>query len=314
MLTETRVVTSAAYALLPAGKFYAGRRKKIKAAVVHVTAGLQDLGLDAPDTSAERTNTWALNSGVDASWHRIADTDGVITCLPSWYTAWQAKDYNSTTVGNEVANVDARWDNKPADWIKWTIWFYAMSYADYVITYQIPMRRATKAELDAAIANDTEPVGFIDHSRLSTNRSDPGSTFPWAMFFRFMEAIIAGATHPDNLTAPEEDMPLSDADADKVLTRDIIPATMFPNNPTVTPVTALKFAMEWSLSGRNAAQAAARDSAAALEIVKAMAAKPAGETLSTAEIEAAAQRGATSAVQAIITDAEVNLTVEGSTS
>lgn len=192
MLTESQTVTRENYALLPSGKFHTSRRGKVKAAVVHVTAGLQDLDLKGDDLSAENTNRWQLNARPEASWHRIADTDSVITCLPSWYTAWQAKGYNSTTVGNEVANADARWDNKTTEWVKRTIWNYALSYADYVVKYKIPLRRATKAELDAAIANDSAPVGFIDHSRLSTIRKDPGATFPWALFFDNIRAIIAG--------------------------------------------------------------------------------------------------------------------------
>ena len=199
MLKEPTAVNSTNYKLLPARKYYTTRRGKIKAAVVHVTAGLQDLGMSGTDESAEGTNKWALSAKPEVSWYRISDSDGVESCLPSWYTGWQAKGYNSSTVGNECANVDARWDNKPVEWVKWTIWHYARSFADWVAKYHIPMRRATKAELDYAIAHDTAPVGFIDHSRLSDNRIDPGKTFPWTMFFKFMKAIIAGATHPDRL-------------------------------------------------------------------------------------------------------------------
>lgn len=202
MLREPATVNATNYKLLPAKKYYTTRQKKVKGAVVHVTAGLQDLGMVGTDESAEGTNKWALTQLPEVSWHRIADSDGVESCLPSWYTAWQAKGYNSTTVGVEISNVDARWDNKPSQWVKWTIWHAARAFADYAVKYKIPLRRATKAELDHAIATDGAPVGFVDHSRLSTNRVDPGATFPWDMFFRFMRAIIAGALDPDHLTPP----------------------------------------------------------------------------------------------------------------
>ena len=78
---------------------------------------------------------------------------------------------------------------------------------------------------------------------------------------------------------------------------DTVPSPMFPDNPTVSVRSALKFAMEWSLAGRNAAQAAARDSASGLEIIKALAAAQSNQ-LTEAEIEAAVERGARKAVEA----------------
>jgi hypothetical protein len=204
MLTEPKTVNSTNYKLLPGKQYKTSRGGKVKACVLHVTAGAQDLGLSGSDPSAENTNKWVLSSGTTASWHRISDSDGVITCLPSWYTAYQAKGYNSSTVGNECCNVDARWDNKPKTWVKWTLWYYALSYADYVVKYKIPLRRATKAELDRAISSGGAPVGFIDHSRLSDNRSDPGKTFPWTQFFGYITAIIAGATSPDKPVTPPQ--------------------------------------------------------------------------------------------------------------
>lgn len=209
MLREPASVTSTNYKLLPGGKYYTTRRggAKVKALVVHVTAGLQDLGMSGKDTSAEGTNKWALSSGVESSWHRIVDTDGVISCLPSWYTAWQAKGYNSNTVGVEIANKDARWDNKPKEWVKWTIWYAALAYADYAKKYKVPLRRATKTELDRAIARNLAPVGFIDHSRLSDIRVDPGKTFPWAQFFGYIKAIWAGAKSPNVPPKPDPTPP-----------------------------------------------------------------------------------------------------------
>lgn len=243
MLTEPKTVNSANYKLLPGKKFYTSRSKKVKAAVVHVTAGLQDLGMVGTDESAEGTNKWALGSGVEASWHRIADTDGVESCLPSWYTAWQAKGYNSSTVGVEISNVDARWDNKPKNWVKWTLWHAARAYADYAVKYKIPIRRATKAELDRAIANNGAPVGFIDHSRLSTNRSDPGKTFPWTQFFGYIKAIIAGATSPDKPVKP----PVTPAPTRKAVTSMLFYQITGNSNTTVNAAVIVSdgFQMRW---------------------------------------------------------------------
>jgi hypothetical protein len=196
MLTEPSALTSANYVLAGGSAFYARRTGKVRAIVMHVTAGLQDLGMSGSDESAEGTNRWALNSAARVSWHRIADSDGVERCLPSTATAWHAKGYNSNTVGIEISNVDARWDNKPEAWVKATVWNAARAAADWVVRYKVPIRRATQAELDRSIATGGGPVGFIDHSRLSDNRIDPGASFPWALFFQYVRAIIAGAPNP----------------------------------------------------------------------------------------------------------------------
>ena len=105
-----------------------------------------------------------------------------------------------------MANADARWDNKDPEWVKRTIWNYALSYADFVVKYDIPLRRATKAELDEAIAKDLPPVGFVDHSRLSTNRSDPGATFPWTLFFDNIREIIAASEEEDDMAITVRDI------------------------------------------------------------------------------------------------------------
>ena len=199
LLTEPTTLNTTNYALAAGTAFYRQRNGAVKAVVMHVTAGLQDLGMTGTDESAEGTNRWALSTGARVSWHRISDSDGVERCLPSWAVAWHAKGYNSNTVGLEISNRDAKWAGKPAAWIKWTTWYAALAVADWVVKYKIPLRRATKAELDKAIATNGAPVGFIDHSRLSDIRVDPGADFPWTQFFGYVKAIIGGATHPDRL-------------------------------------------------------------------------------------------------------------------
>ena len=210
MLKEPTTVNTRNFALLSGGKFHKTRRGKIKAVTVHITAGLQNLNMKpGTDYSAENTNKWALNSGVEASWARISDSDGVIFCLPYKYVAWQAKGYNTNTVGNEICKTDTSWGQMTEEWTKWTIWYAALAIADIVVAERIPLRRCTKAELDRAIANDTAPVGFIEHSKLSTIRSDPGASFPWELYFGYIRAIITGSTHPDGKQEEEFDMDLN---------------------------------------------------------------------------------------------------------
>jgi hypothetical protein len=116
---------------------------------------------------------------------------------------------------------------------------------------------------------------------------------------------------PAPSTSEEDDMTPQEAQK-AILYADVVPSKMLgERNPTVTPITAMQFSMEWSLAARNSAREAARDAAAGLEIIKAQAAK--GGALTAEEIEAAAERGASrGAKQALdeeISGATVNLNV-----
>jgi hypothetical protein len=116
------------------------------------------------------------------------------------------------------------------------------------------------------------------------------------------------AGYPATPSPKEDDMPLTADDVEKILNHDSIPSPMLlPGNPNVTVRSALSFAMQWSLAGRNAAQAAARDAAVARALAEDAALK--GEALTPAEIEAAAERGAQAALDARTTGAEVTLEV-----
>lgn len=98
---------------------------------------------------------------------------------------------------------------------------------------------------------------------------------------------IAGDT-----TTPQEDDMTPDEARDAVLKADIIPSPVATGAGNVTPVTALKWAMEWSLAARNAAQEA-------LAIAKAQAAK--GGPLTAAEIEDAMKDALAGGIQINVT-------------
>src|SRR4051812_3924476 len=112
-----------AYALLsnPNKNFYTTRQKKVRLIGLHVTAGLQDLGMSGLDNSAENTNKYGATTNRAASWHKIVDSDGIEDALPDEYTAFHIRNYNSISVGLEIANLDARWDNKPKAWVEATL-------------------------------------------------------------------------------------------------------------------------------------------------------------------------------------------------
>ena len=170
------------YPLLGNGKYYTSRRGKILGIVLHVTAGAQDLGMVGTDNSAANTIRYGQTTTRAASWHAISDTDSAIYCLPDTYTAFHVRNYNAHTLGLEICNADARWDNKPEAWIDATLRNSADICRNWARKYGLPLTLVDKRGVDSAIANGRK-FGFTYHSYLDPSRRvDPGRTFPWHRF------------------------------------------------------------------------------------------------------------------------------------
>lgn len=175
--------------------FYPTRNRKLKAIVVHCTAGLEDLDLKGPDNSAEGTARYAATTLRDVSWHSGSDTDTFIDLLPYSYTAWQCVNYNSSTAGHEISKLNMDWNAVSKQWRDRVLFVTALGpdgkggLRKKAVENGIPFRRATKAELDHAIATDGPPVGFISHADLDpSRRTDPGRNFPWSQFLNLLKA------------------------------------------------------------------------------------------------------------------------------
>jgi hypothetical protein len=176
--------------------FYRTRRGGVLAIVVHVTAGLEDLD-GGDDHSAEGTAAYAASTDREVSWHSGSDTDSVVELLPAAFTAFQCVGYNSRTYGHEISKSTPDWRTVPPAWIDRTLVRAAGYLAGKAHELGIPLRHASKAELDRAIAQNGAPVGFVAHADLDpTRRRDPGyiarppagDTFPWARFLSLMTA------------------------------------------------------------------------------------------------------------------------------
>ncbi len=186
------------YKLLPGKQFYTSRRKPVVGIVLHIVAGLEDLGLDTNDESAEGTMKWALNTGAKVSWHAGVDTEDVTLGLPDWYTAYQATGYNSSTVGLEISKRHTDWSVMNPIWVTRTLRKAARYCAAIVKKYDLPLRLSDKAQVDWAIANN-QPFGFTYHMWTSAGtRSDPGKDFPWMQFIQYVKEELEDF--------PEDDM------------------------------------------------------------------------------------------------------------
>lgn len=176
--------------------FYARRNEPILALVVHITAGLQDLdGVD--DHSAENTAQYAATTSTEVSWHSGSDADSIIDLLPPNYTAWHASNYNSCTYGHEISKTHTDWRTVPPEWVDKTLRNAARKLSQVAREFNVPLRKATRAEVDAQRANYRagrawQPVGLISHAELQpADRTDPGwvsgvDTFPWGKLLAYM--------------------------------------------------------------------------------------------------------------------------------
>lgn len=121
--------------------------------------------------------------------------------------------HNSCTLGREISKRHTDWRSMPAHWTRATLANAAVGDARWCRRWGIPVRKATRAELDQAIAHyratgQARPVGFIGHTELDpTRRSDPGKvrsvdTFPWHSYLELVHHHVYGSPLEDDDMPP----------------------------------------------------------------------------------------------------------------
>lgn len=187
--------------------FYRSRRERVLAIVLHVTAGLEDLD-GVEDQSAEATARYASSTDREVSWHSGSDSDSALDLLPSSFTAWAVVGFNSCTYSHEISKSDPDWRDVPHTWIAATLSTAAAHLAPIAKALGVPLRKATRAELEHARRTGGAPVGFVGHSELDpARRRDPGlvsgvETFPWATFLDYTRELSEPTPAPPS--APTE--------------------------------------------------------------------------------------------------------------
>lgn len=191
--------------------YYTSRRKPLRQIVIHITASVEDQDMRGGDESAEQTARYAATTERQVSWHVGADSDSWVPLLPPGYTAWHASDYNSSTYGVEISKRDTTWRNEPPAWVEATLSNAAAACRPIVERYGIPLRRLTRAQVDAG------EKGFVYHSDLDPSRRfDPGDDFPIRRFFELIKEDDDMPTAEDLWREPLVRWPRDDDDPQKM--------------------------------------------------------------------------------------------------
>ncbi|WP_019148767.1 N-acetylmuramoyl-L-alanine amidase [Timonella senegalensis] len=148
--------------------------------VVHTAENATDF--IGPDAGAESVAKYFTNSGRQASYHFLADSDSRVQLVPWASEAWHDTRTNNWSVGGSVAIQCKDW-KKLGDRGRAAVRQLAEGFAQFAEwLYKtkkilIPAKHITRAQ---ALARKP---GFIGHGEMDPGRrSDPGKDFDWKYF------------------------------------------------------------------------------------------------------------------------------------
>ncbi|MDQ0679096.1 hypothetical protein QFZ30_002478 [Arthrobacter pascens] len=168
--------------------------------IIHTAECAMDL--DGDDQSAETCARFIANRADYGSYHRLVDSDSIIDMVPFEYEAWQDSETNNWAVGISAAVQAGKWHSIPNERRDRIYRNMAIAAAEFVrhmagkgIT--VPLIRISGAQARARVP------GFCAHGDSGISRSDPGTQFDWALFFRYTaQALGGGVTPQGTVTAP----------------------------------------------------------------------------------------------------------------
>ena len=194
--------------------------KPITRIVIHCTAGSDGKG-------AMGTANYFKMQSAGGSAHYVIDSDEVLQTAYDSVVCWHAPP-NTHSLGVEMCcsladRGKGHWER--ADHVS-MMKLTARLVAQLCLAYDVPAKRLTVAQVKAG---QRGICGHVDVSEAFKQSShwDPGPYFPWAKFMAMVTAEIARIVKPTP-TPPttEEDMPLTDADVQKILQTQIGASTV----------------------------------------------------------------------------------------
>ena len=170
------------------------RRNKVRVIVVHTAENLPDIS--GEDMGAENVARFLSTTDRAASYHTVVDADSTVRLLPTSYTAFGVRSFNSPALHLSFATRAAEWATLPQDRVNAAIRNGAIEAKRWVDDFDIPTVRINVTEAHSG------HTGFVSHAQMDpTRRSDPGADFPWDLFM----TLISGDPPPPAATPQPDD-------------------------------------------------------------------------------------------------------------
>jgi hypothetical protein len=173
--------------------------------VVHTAENATDF--EGVDSGAEAVTRFILTRTTPGCYHRLVDSDSRVALVPWEWETWHETTVNPHAVGISFALRAADWNRLHAQRRYNAILngvAEAVAFHDYMLkTYNIkvPGRLLSRAESVAGVP------GFIGHGMIDVGRrTDPGSTFPWELFFTLYNAATNPVRPPETLSVSKPEL------------------------------------------------------------------------------------------------------------
>lgn len=148
---------------------------------------------------AQSLTEWAINSAVEASWHRFIGPDRRVYMIPDNLRAWHASEANPMSIGWEQTGY-ARYTR--AEWLSpnglLQIDSLAYDMAMVALERGIPPVWLTTAQVTAVTTyGDRTTKGFCLHRQIDPeSRTDPGNGYPYDLLMDRIRGFMGGTIEP----------------------------------------------------------------------------------------------------------------------
>jgi peptidoglycan hydrolase-like protein with peptidoglycan-binding domain len=163
--------------------------------VIHTAENVADRV--GSDLGAENVAAYIARRTDYGSYHRLVDSDSIIKMAPFGYETWHCRVTNPWSIGISMAVMADDWNKYSNDYVSRVVRNAARAAAEAVLDLKkhwgitVPLRRITRAQ-----ALSKSP-GFIGHGETDPGRRrDPGSEFPWGLFFQMIREELNNEGSP----------------------------------------------------------------------------------------------------------------------
>lgn len=166
--------------------------------------------------------TWLTTRNTPGSYHALAgarSTKDVLQLAPWSYETWHSVPSNNWSIGISAVAQAHMWNRIPKQARENLVKSMAYAAANAAKWLEKHHGRKVQPRLLTKAQAMRKESGFVYHATMDPNRrTDPGKDFPWTMFINEFNRLMKAdhGVSPGTTYTPEEDMPLSKTDIEKI--------------------------------------------------------------------------------------------------